>query len=1015
MKNLSFYKVWLLLFTISTILASPPSSANNKPSTNNLCVFAPLRAIQQSQITGTITVDGMPMTGVSIKVLGKQETAVSREDGKFTINADPTDTLIFAFVGFKTVTEPLKGRTSLNIQLQEDQTTLQEVTVNAGYYSVKEKERTGSIAKIKASDIEHQPVSSPLAAMQGRMSGVNITQTAGTPGSGFNIQIRGINSLRGEGNDPLYIINGVPYASQSLGNSDVSANLFGGLSSPLSNINPADIESIEVLKDADATAIYGSRGANGVVLITTKKGKAGKTKFEVQTYTTIGKITNKINLLNTQEYLAMRTEAFANDGITAYPEDAYDINGTWDQTRYTNWQKELIGGTANIYNAQVSVSGGSAATQFLVSGTYRKETTVFPGEAHFNRGAVAANINHRSEDDKFSMMFSANYTGDKNTLPGTDLTRQAYVLAPNAPALYDGAGNLNWENGTFENPLSYLNGKYINTANTLLANALLSYKLPAGFEIKTSLGFSDSQLSEERSLPNTMYNPTYNLGSEVSEMVLNDGKRRSWIIEPQINWQKKWKNIDVNMLVGTTFQTQKQKALALDAYGFASNALMNSVAAATTITILNDSQSEYKYNAFFGRLNMVLKDRYILNLTGRRDGSSRFGPDNRFANFGAMGAAWIFSNEPLLKNTNTILSFGKLRASYGITGNDQIGDYQYLDTYQVTPNLYDGVTGIQPTRLFNPNFGWETNKKFEAALELGFLKDRIFLTTAYFQNRSSNQLVGVPLPGTTGFPSLQANLDATVQNTGLELDCRTVNFKSKDFSWITSLNLTVPRNKLLEFPDLDASTYKNRFVIGESIFIQKLYHYTGLDAETGLYTVEDVNGDGEITAAGDMNSFIDFSPKYYGGVANQLTYKNLTLDVLFQFVKQKGADMASLFPVAGSFSNQPIQVLNHYPQNGIGATTQPYTTGENPDALEAYNNYTLSDAMVQDASFVRLKSLSLTYAMPSSWSKSVSSKIYVQGQNLLTFTKYKGADPENKSGYYLPPLKQFTLGVQLSF
>jgi len=305
--------------------------------------------------------------------------------------------------------------------------------------------------------------------------------------------------------------------------------------------------------------------------------------------------------------------------------------------------------------------------------------------------------------------------------------------------------------------------------------------------------------------------------------------------------------------------------------------------------------------------------------------------------------------------------------------------------------------------------------KFEAALELGFLKDRIFLTTAYFQNRSSNQLVGVPLPGTTGFPSLQANLDATVQNTGLELDCRTVNFKSKDFSWITSLNLTVPRNKLLEFPDLDASTYKNRFVIGESIFIQKLYHYTGLDAETGLYTVEDVNGDGEITAAGDMNSFIDFSPKYYGGVANQLTYKNLTLDVLFQFVKQKGADMASLFPVAGSFSNQPIQVLNHYPQNGIGATTQPYTTGENPDALEAYNNYTLSDAMVQDASFVRLKSLSLTYAMPSSWSKSVSSKIYVQGQNLLTFTKYKGADPENKSGYYLPPLKQFTLGVQLSF
>lgn len=1006
MKNLLLFKGWQLLYCmLLCLMVSPTFAISHSEFTKQ----------QQTQITGTITVDGMPMTGVSITVSGKQITAVSGEDGKYSIDANASDILIFSYIGFATVSEPVNGRSKINVTLKEDATALQEITVNAGYYSVKEKERTGSIAKIKAADIERQPVSSPLAAMQGRMAGVNISQSAGTPGSGFSIQVRGINSVRGEGNDPLYVINGVPYASQSLGSNDVVGGLFGGLSSPLSNINPADIESIEVLKDADATAIYGSRGANGVILITTKKGKAGKTRFDIQSYTTIGKITNKYDVLNTQQYLAMRREAFKNDGITEYPADAYDVNGTWDQARETDWQEELIGGTANIHNAQLSVSGGSQQTQFLISGTYRKETTVYPGDAHFNRGAVSANISHKSEDDKFSINFTASYSGDKNTLPGVDLTRQAYTLAPNAPALYDAAGNLNWENGTFDNPLAILQGEYVNTANTLLANSLISYKLPAGFEFRTSLGFADSQLSEVRAMPYTIYNPIYAMNSSSSEMVSNDGKRRSWIIEPQLNWKMKWAGNEVSVLAGTTFQTQKQEALSLFASGFASNALMNSLAAANSITILQDSQSEYRYNAFYGRINFNLKDRYIVNLTGRRDGSSRFGSANRFANFGAVGAAWIFSNESLLKNKANFLSFGKLRASYGITGNDQIGDYQYLDTYQVSSNVYDGITGIQPTRLFNPNFGWETNKKLEVALELGFFKDRIFLTAAHFNNRSSNQLVGIPLPGTAGFPTLQSNLDATVQNTGIELEWRSVNLKTKNFSWITAINLTLPKNKLLDYPDLETSPYKNKFIIGESIYIQRLYHYIGLDANTGLHTVEDINGDGQITATGDLTSFIDFSPKYYGGISNQLSYKNWSMDVLFQFVKQKGADITNNMPIPGSMSNQLAQVSSHYPQDGLGAVAQPYTTGANADAVEAYDQYTQSDAMIADASFVRLKSMSVGYAVPQLWSKSVSAKIYVQGQNLLTFTKFKGADPENNSGYFLPPLKQFTLGVQLSF
>jgi len=1004
MKNASFFRGLLLL---CYFLVSDQSFAI---SHSDLVV-----AQQQTQITGTVKVDGMPMTGVSISVLGKQATAVSGEDGKFTITAEPTDTLVFAFVGFKTVTEPLNGRTSINIQLQEDTTTLQEVTVNAGYYSVKEKERTGSIAKIKAADIEKQPVTNPLAAMEGRMAGVNITQAAGTPGSGFSIQVRGVNSIRAEGNDPLYVVDGVPYASQSLGNNNVGNYGFGGLSSPISNINPADIESIEVLKDADATAIYGSRGANGVVLITTKKGKAGRTKFDVQSYTTIGQVTQKADLLNTQEYLAMRQEAFANDGVTEYPADAYDINGTWDQTRNTNWQKELIGGTANIYNAQLSISGGSNFTQFLVSGTYRKETTVFPGEAHYSRGGAHVGITHRSEDERFKLNFSADYTGDKNTLPGIDLTRLSYTLAPNAPSLYDAAGNLNWEDGTFDNPLGILNSSYLNNTNTLIANAMLSYKLPKGFELKTSLGFSDTSLSETRLLPSTIYSPFFNVTSADSEILLNDGARRSWIIEPQLTWQKKWEILELNVLAGSTFQTEKQHTLAFDGLGFPSNALINTLSAATSLTVLSDDYSEYKYNAFFGRVNLNLKEKYILNLTGRRDGSSRFGPSNRFANFGAVGAAWIFSKEAFLKNADKVLSFGKLRASYGVAGNDQIGDYQYLDTYQVSPNVYDGVTGIQPSRLFNANFGWETNKKLEAALELGFLNDRIFLTTAYFKNRSTNQLVGIPLPGTTGFSSLLSNLDATVENTGLELELRTVNFKGKDFGWTTMLNFTAPKNRLVEFPNLENSVYKNLFVIGESLSIQKLYHYTGIDPETGLYQFEDYNGDGAITSSADRQGIVDTAPKYYGGLANQFTYKNWSLDFLFQFVKQDGKSIISSFPLTGTFSNQPSQVLTHVPQDNSPDAVQQYSNGDLPGAVAAYNNYTLSDAMVEDASFVRLKSLSLAYNIPALWSKSFSGRIYLQGQNLLTFTEYHGADPETRTTFYVPPLRQFTLGVQFSF
>jgi len=1003
MNKFSFIKNSGTIIFLLIVLQTSKIAANNRL----------VQTAQTNTITGTITDGSNPLPGVTILIKGKQKGTSSSFNGIYEIIANHSDTLVFSCIGYKTIEMPAT-RSRIDVQMIEDVTSLKEVEINAGYYAVKDKERTGSITKIKAKEIEKQPVANPLAAMQARMTGVYITQSSGTTGGGFNIRIRGTNSIRTEGNEPLYIVNGMPYESQSLGSTNLISGILPNANNPLNNINPADIESIEVLKDADATAIYGSRGSNGVVLITTKKGKEGKIQFSAQSFTTIGTITRKLDLLNTNQYLAMRRKAFVNDGIESIPENAYDINGTWDENRFTDWQKKLIGGTSIINNFQGTISGGNSQTQYLISGTARNETTVYPDDNEYKRGVLNTSISHKSENNKFNLLFSSNYSADKNMLPGVDLTRYAYALAPNSPELYQEDGTLNWENGTFDNPLGFLNGKYQTNTNNLISNLQLSFKLLPSLELKSNFGYTDTRMIEVRTIPTTVYNPFDVITNDMATLYLNNSNRQSWIIEPQLNWSKEWNKIKVNVLLGTTFQNNLSQQLVQSGSGFTSNALINNLAAASNRSILNHQEIVYKYNAFFGRLNLNWQDKYILNLTGRRDGSSRFGPGNRFANFGAIGAAWIFSKETIFKNQDKILSFGKIRGSIGTSGNDQIGDYQFLDTYNVTTNNYQGVIGLAPTRLFNPNFGWETNKKIEVAMELGLWKDNIFLTTAYFSNRSSNQLVGVPLPATTGFPSIQANFDATVQNTGLEIDIRTVNIKSGSFKWVSTLNFTQPKNKLIEFKNLEGSTYENTLVVGQPLNIIKLYNLTGINPDTGIYQFQDVDNDGQISAPNDRQVIGNLNPEWFGGLGNQISYKNWELDILFQFVRQQGRNFGYYFSVPGSLSNQPTEVLNHWSANTINPTSQVYTSGANPDAMQAFLRYTDSNAIISDASFIRLKSISLSYNLPSNWTKSFSGAIYLQGQNLLTFTKYKGADPENQTSGFLPPLKQWTLGIQFN-
>jgi len=1010
MNNFSFYKggsaFWyLILFGLS--LSYTPAIANNllrKTQYQN----------QQNQISGTIN-DGInPLPGVTVAVKGQQKTVISDFDGKFTIMASPTDILIFTYMGFKTLTIPVAGRSIINIEMQEDATALQEVKINAGYYSVKESERTGSISKITFKDIEKQPVTNVLATMQGRMAGVNIIQNSGVSGGGFDIQIRGQNSLRADGNNPMYIIDGVPYASDAIG-SFYTSSTTPRQTSPLNSINPGDIESIEVLKDADATAIYGSRGANGVVLITTKKGKEGKTHFTANVSNGFGQVTRFMDLMNTEQYLQMRREAYANDGITDYPADAYDINGTWDQNHETDWQKVLIGGTANYTTVQSSVSGGSAQTQFLLSGNYSKETTVFPGDFEYVKANMHVNLNHASENKKFRINFTGGYTAQDNILPPTDLTREAVTLAPNAPVLYDAGGNLNWEQNTFNNPLGSLEGKFKSMTYDLIANSLLSYELVEGLMLKSSFGFSDLRHDETNTQPSTMYNPGYGLGSESSLIFENKTNRKSWIIEPQLHWNQKIGKGKIEALVGSTFQQQTGNQIVTMGSGFSSNSQIDNPGSAAYYAVQSSNQSVYKYQAFFGRANFSWMERYIVNVTGRRDGSSRFGPGNQFATFGAVGAAWLFGNEAFIKNNVDFLSFGKLRGSYGTTGNDQIGDYQYLDTYSTSGNTYQSMSGLSPTRLFNPNFGWETNKKLEFALETGFLNDRIFTTFGWYRNRSSSQLVGIPLPGTTGFTSLQSNLDATVQNTGVEISIRTVNIRNSNFSWITSLNFTQARNELLSFHNLEGSPYRYQYVIGQPLNITKVYHYIGLDPQTGVYQFEDVNGDGMITSADDRKTIKDLNPQFYGGLQNQLHYGPVQLDFLFQFVKQENFNPTFMFGMPGTMTNQPVAVVDHWQQSGDSAPYQVYSSGINSTIQRANTRHAQSDAGISDASYIRLKNISLSYDLPERWTKKMKCRLSLQGQNMLTLTKYKGADPEFKTAGFLPPLHIYTTSLQMTF
>jgi TonB-dependent starch-binding outer membrane protein SusC len=977
--------------------------------------------------------EGNPLAGANIKVVGSNKMAVTDADGMFKLKGVDADSkLEISYVGYtKSIVSAKNGA----IKLTRNDNKLDEVQYIA-YGQTSKRFSVGNVTTVKAAEIEKQPVRNPMLALQGRVPGLEVTQLTGLNGGAVTVRIQGRNSING-GLEPLIVIDGVPYPSV-LANTDMEGSigaaffLRGG--SPLNYVNPADIESIDVLKDADATAIYGSRAGNGAILITTKKGRSGKAKLGVNLQQGWGKVTRKVDMLNTRQYLDMRYEALRNNAIdlaTVTPSGLnYDLT-LWDTTRYTDWQEELIGGTARYTNVGASISGGTASMQYLMGGTFNRETTVFPGSFDDKNGSLHFSITGTSHNQKFRSTLSGSYSYDDNHLPGVDITKLALLLAPNAPALHNANGTLNWApnaagSSTWDNPLLYTNSSdFSNTTKNLFASANLSYKLMSGLEVISSFGYT--------SLISNLYAPTRMEAYRPEDRPFaqrsasfSSRNMNSWIIEPKLQYTGNIGKGKIEGMIGTTVQRNSSDVLTMYGIGYSSDLLMKSILAAASFGVVTSTSSMYKYTAGFGRLNYNWDDRYLISLNARRDGSSRFGDKNKFHNFWSAGIGWIFSNENWMKQVESLLSFGKLRASFGVTGNDQIGDYNYLSLYNTTGGIpYQGSPGLTTIRITNPHFQWEETEKSQLGIDLGFIKDRILLNATYALNRSSNQIIGYVLPSITGHTGIIQNFPATIRNTSWEFMLTTTNLNGKHFKWTSSFNLTLPANKLVKFPNIEKSSYASGdlgVIIGQPLDVKKTYPYGGVDQETGNYFV--IDNKGNPTTKPDVNKdrtvLVSGLSKYYGGFQNTFTFKGFQLDLLFQFVRTKAPKELFYYngvDAPGTFyhfaSNQPVTVLDHWQKAGDKAPVARYTSlRSNLRMLQKSSD----EWYTYDASYLRLKNASLSWQLPAFWLQKVklqNARLYFNGQNLATISKYTGHDPESKNLGSLPPLQMWTLGAQI--
>lgn len=956
---------------------------------------------------------GESLPGAIIKVTTTNQTIVSNDSGDFVLSlSNGGYSLSVHYLNHKTkhITIQIPLKEKLIVSLENDDNPLDEVQI-VGYGKTTKRLNTGSVSNITAKEIENQPVTNVLSALSGRMPGVFVQTTNGLPGGNINIQIRGKGSIAA-GTDPLYIIDGVPFKGTAINaGSSLNTNNIAGTISPLNNLNPADIESITILKDADATSIYGSRGSNGVVLITTKAAKSGRSKLDVNMLHGFNNIVEKPNLLSNSEYLSLRREAFANDNKVPSSDPlssnyAPDLT-LWSQTENTDWVDHIFGNTAQSTNLQARLSGGKQNSTFSIAGNYHLEDTFLPGYNKYARTGLTSQFQHHSDNNKYSISISNQLSSQLNDLSNLVTTIQTnFLKAPNYP-LHLPDGSLNSYGGP--NILAEINARSKSEIENSISNMNFRYTLLPGLNFKVNMGYNKSNYRQTLIFPSrSLFNGSINYTN------FGDNSSKSFIVEPQLDYVWNLKAASISFLVGSTLQNQSTTTTNITANNFTQESLMENLGSGT-ITNRASGFTKYKYASLFGRLTYNLNDRYMLNATIRRDGSSRFGAGNRFGNFGSLGASWIFSNLHFLRDKVHLLRYGKLRASYGTTGNDQIPDYAYLSTYIASGVNYQDVSTLRPFRVNNENFHWETTRKTNIGIDLGFFKDQVLISADYYINKSKDQLVQYTLPVITGFTGYQANLPAVIINSGWEWSVSTKLIDKQLFKWSSNFNLTLPKNELKYFSNFSSSSYAATYELGYDITRIKGYKYLGVDPITGNPRYADHNGIASNTPYPNF-TLGKQTPDFYGGFGNNLSFKAFELIVFAQFVKQisKGGLMAR--PGVGVINNFSF-VNDRWSVDNPTATLPRATT--NSDFYFAN-----SSINIFDTSFIRIKNITVSYRIPNLLVQKIglqNLRVFAEGQNLLTIWNRNAAvvDPEtgpttSGGSRNIPLSKSLVFGLQFT-
>ncbi|EDM36257.1 putative outer membrane protein [Pedobacter sp. BAL39] len=969
---------------------------------------------------------------------GRNRTTPDANGVFFMAGIVETATLEISHVGY--VTKRLKAKPDMeDIVLELNDSKLDEVQI-IGYGTESRRLSVGSTFSVQADAIEKQPISNPLAALEGLVPGLNITPTSGAPGAGIKVQVRGQNSLSQIGfgqkpyDQPLFVIDGVPTAAQnvninslsSFGGGDGTLS-FGGMS-PFNNLNPSDIESITILKDISATAIYGTQGANGVILITTKKGKAGKTKLQATFNTAVNSASRKYELLNLDQYLAYRREALANDGVnlsTASPL-AYPDLLLFDQDKSTDWVDYYLSRTARNTDAHVSLSGGSDRITFLISPGYNKSEYNFNGNFYDQRFTLHSNLNYASPDNRFTVDFGFDYSYERNNSAASPSLVSSILTPPNFPDLYTAEGKPNWNykgynTSQFVQYSAALKQPSLLNAYNLKNSLALGYRIVEGLKFNINLGYNRLLSNEDQQIPASTINPRNN---PVSSASFTTNTFETINIEPQLNYQRNFGKGIFTALLGGTYKKNNVSRIQLNGTRFSDEALLGSIASAATIQA-TDSYNPYKYIGAFARLGYTYDSKYIVQVSGRRDGSSNFGVGRKYADFGAVGLGWIFSEERFFKFANEVISYGKLSGSYGTVGTDATSPYQYQQLFTTNTSMPDfqGVRPLYVQNLYNPDYGWDTKKSLNLGLDLGFFKERVLLNLTYYRDRTGNQLVNYSLPSQTGFSSVLSNFPAVVQNKGLEFNLTSKNITTQNFSWNTSFNISANRNKLIAFPGLAESAYAALYTIGESVNIEKGYRLKGVNSETGFF--EFYKSDGSVTSdpvygipseGGDLQTIANTAPKFIGGLGNTISYKRFSLYFHFQFQRKQQANyLRSLYANTrpGAMYNQPVEILDRWTKQGDVASIQKFTRGFN---MPAYY-FTMSSGAYSDGSYVRLRTAALSYTLPTGFSKKLGisdGKLYVNGQNLFLLTNYKVGDPELTDIFSFPIQRTINFGLTIN-